>query len=199
VLGRNRRRGFTLIELAIAIALLGILMMLGVPAFSTYIQNARLRGAAENFYAGVQMARAEAVRRNTTVQIILTSEPGVDTSANTDVLTLTGPNWIVRAQRPGSVFYDFVEGKTMTEGSAEQIGGTPAVTVTGTVSSVGFNGLGAAASLAGAATFEFKNPAGGGCAAEGGPMRCLNVMVSVGGQARMCDPAVTTAGDTRKC
>ena len=199
MLGRKRRRGFTLIELMMAIALLAILLMLGVPAFSTYIQNARLRGAAENFYAGVQMARAEAVRRNTTVQIILTSDAGVDSSANTDNLTLTGPNWIIRAQRPGSMFFDFVEGKSMTEGSAEQSGGTPAVTVAGSVSSIGFSGMGAASSLAGAASFDFTNPSGGGCSADGGPMRCLRVVVSVGGQARLCDPAVTTAGDTRAC
>ena len=199
MLGGRRRRGFTLIELVMAIALLAILMMLGVPAFSTYIQNARLRSAAENFYAGVQMTRAEAVRRNTTVQIVLTSDPGVDASANTDNLTLTGPNWIIRAQRPGSFFFDFVEGKSMTEGSVEQSGGTSSVNIAGSVSSVGFNGMGAASSLAGTATFDFTNPSGGGCAADGGPMRCLRVVVSVGGQARMCDPAVTAAGDTRAC
>jgi hypothetical protein len=32
-------------------------------------------------------------------------------------------------------------------------------------------------------------------------MRCLNVVVSRGGQVKMCDPAVpvTAIGDTRKC
>ena len=63
---------------------------------------------------------------------------------------------------------------------------------------VTFNGFGAT-TLGAAATFAVANPAGGLCAAAGGPMRCLNIVVSVGGQTRMCDPAVTTAGDTRRC
>ncbi|MCC6472780.1 MAG: hypothetical protein IT514_03450, partial [Burkholderiales bacterium] len=43
------------------------------------------------------------------------------------------------------------------------------------------------------------NPSGGACAADGGPMRCLNVLVSPGGQIKMCDPAVAATGDTRRC
>ena len=43
------------------------------------------------------------------------------------------------------------------------------------------------------------NPTGGACVAASGPMRCLRIIVTPGGQARMCDPAVTDTNDSRKC
>jgi type IV fimbrial biogenesis protein FimT len=45
-----------------------------------------------------------------------------------------------------------------------------------------------------------SNPAGGTCEhVDGGSMRCLRIDISVGGEARMCDPAVADATDPRKC
>ena len=49
------------------------------------------------------------------------------------------------------------------------------------------------------ATFQVTNPMGGTCAADGGEMRCLSVVVTSAGQVRMCDPAVTASTDPRKC
>lgn len=197
MLSRRAGDGFSLIELMIGIALLALLLMLGLPGFSSYLQNAKLRSAAESFYTGVQMARAEAVRRNAQVEIVLTDDDASVINRNTAVLSATGKNWIIRALDPTTGLYDYIEGKSMLEGSGQA--STPSVQIDGSgISLVAFRGLGAT-TLAGAATFAFTNPAGGDCAALGGPMRCLNVVVSVGGQARMCDPAVSTAGDTRKC
>lgn len=188
-------RGFSLVELMIGLAIFAFLMALGVPAFSTFIQNSKLRSAAEVFHAGVQMARAEAVRRNLPVQFLLTDDLGDQSNAQTTNLSTTGRNWIIRYQDPTTLIYQYIEGKSMISGSGQT--STPAVTVTGSVSSITFNGFGST-NLASSATFAFANPTGGSCAPTG-PMRCLNVVVSVGGQARMCDPAVSATGDTRKC
>ncbi len=197
MLSRRASDGFSLIELMIGVALLALLLMLGLPAFSTYLQNAKLRAAAENFYAGAQMARAEAVRRNAQVEIVLTNDDANVGNTNDAVLSPTGKNWIIRALDPTTGQYSYIEGKSMLEGSGQA--SAPSVQIDGgLIASIAFNGFGAT-TLAGTATFAFSNPAGGDCAALGGPMRCLNVAVSVGGQARMCDPAVTAAGDTRKC
>jgi type IV fimbrial biogenesis protein FimT len=189
-------RGFSLIELMIGLAILAMLLMMGVPAFGTYIQNAKLRSTAENFYAGLQSARAEAVKRNAPVEFILTDDSGESANTQTDNLSTTGKNWIVRVQDPTTLIYTFVEGKPAAEGSGTS--GTSSVDINGTVSAVTFNGFGAT-TLGSSATFAITNPAGGLCRAAGGPMRCLSIVVSIGGQARLCDPAVTTVGDTRRC
>ncbi len=189
------RQGFSLIEMMIALVVLSILLMMGVPAYSTYIQNAKLRSAAENFYAGLQTARAEAVKRNAPVQFALTSDSGDSSSAQTTTLTTTGPNWIVRVVDATTGIFTFVEGKSAQEGSGQATGSS--VSISATTSSITFNGYGAT-TLGASTTITFTNPTGGACSPTG-PMRCLNIVVSVGGQARMCDPAVTTVGDTRTC
>lgn len=179
----------------IGLAIFAMLMAIGLPAFTTYLANAKLRSAAEVFQAGVQAARGEAVKRNASVQFILTDDSGSSSSTQTTNLSTSGRNWIIRVQDPTTLIYSFVEGKSMAEGSGQT--STPSVSIAATVSSITFNGFGAT-NLASAATFAFTNPVGGACA-PAGEMRCLSVVVSVGGQARMCDPAVTATGDTRRC
>lgn len=63
------QQGFTIVELAVVVGLLGFLLALGVPAMSDMIANARVRTAAEGVLNGMQIARAEAIRRNTPVNL----------------------------------------------------------------------------------------------------------------------------------
>jgi len=58
-----------MIELAIVIAVLGILLALGLPALTDWITNTRIRTAAEGVVNGLQLARAEAIRGNTLVDL----------------------------------------------------------------------------------------------------------------------------------
>jgi type IV fimbrial biogenesis protein FimT len=70
-----------------------------------------------------------------------------------------------------------------TEGSRNAV-------VAATQSTFIFNGLGRLTTAAD--TIAVSNPTGGACAtiaAPNGPMRCLNVVVTTGGQIRMCNPA----------
>ena len=64
MLKKAAQRGFSLVELATALTIIAILMMLGMPSFSEYINNARLGAVAQSFYAGLSQARSEAIRRN---------------------------------------------------------------------------------------------------------------------------------------
>lgn len=73
-------KGFSLIELVVAIAIMGILLALGLPALSSYTGNIKLRAAAESFLAGIQLARGEAIRLNTNVELILTNSVPVPDS-----------------------------------------------------------------------------------------------------------------------
>ena len=72
-----RTKGFSLIELVVAIAIMGVIMSLGLPALTTYSRNLKLRAAAESFMAGLQLARGEAVRLNSSVELILTNSAPV--------------------------------------------------------------------------------------------------------------------------
>lgn len=71
MLRHTEASGFTLIELMITIALLGVLLGMGVPALRDWITNTQINTAAEAINNGLQLARSEAVRRNTNVHFTL--------------------------------------------------------------------------------------------------------------------------------
>lgn len=82
-------KGFTLVELAVALVILGILLALGLPGIATYSRNIKVRAAAESFLAGVQLARGEAVRGNVATEIILTNDaPSADDGSSGDYPSL---------------------------------------------------------------------------------------------------------------
>lgn len=98
---RMRGRGFTLIELLIAIAVLAILIVLGIPSFSEWIHNTQVRNAAEGVLHGLQVARAEAVRRNGYTQFMLLNGSG-NTVEIDGINYETGRGWRVVAVTPPS-------------------------------------------------------------------------------------------------
>jgi type IV fimbrial biogenesis protein FimT len=184
--------GFTLIEVLVGMAILAIMLSLGMPAFSNYMGNARLRASASSLHAAAQLARTEAIRRNAAVELILTDDAPTVANQNTVNLSTTGQNWIVRAQDPGTVTYTLLQGKSAQEG------GNASVVVTGNTSRLTFNGLGRSAG--GAVSFAFTSMTGACADVNGvGSMRCLDVRVSAAGQARLCDPVIVAAGDSRGC
>lgn len=69
------QRAFTLTELMLIVAVLAILVTAGLPSFSDLIGRHRLRGAAEDLYAGLLLARTEAMRRNVPVTVSFRSDP----------------------------------------------------------------------------------------------------------------------------
>jgi type IV fimbrial biogenesis protein FimT len=171
-------RGFTLIEVMISITVLGIILMLGLPSFGSWLQNQQLRAASEGMLNGLQTARAEAIRRNLLVQIVV-GPPG------------TG--WSVTEAVSGAA----IQTRVKEEGSPNAV-----LTVTpNTATTVTFTSLGSvAANLDASPTaglFDISNPAGGSCQ-PAGPMRCLRVVVSGGGSLRMCDLNVSLP-DPRAC
>lgn len=66
---RAANKGFTLLELLIAMAVMAIIVSLSVPGMSTFYANQRLMGAAEQVYGHLQQARSEAVARNVTTYV----------------------------------------------------------------------------------------------------------------------------------
>jgi type IV fimbrial biogenesis protein FimT len=64
-----RRRGFTLIELAVTLALLSTLAALGLPTLSRLGDGAKLRGFSSELLSHLYVARAEAIKRNARVAL----------------------------------------------------------------------------------------------------------------------------------
>jgi type IV fimbrial biogenesis protein FimT len=197
----------SLIELMIGLAILGVLLGLGIPAFTTMLQNLQIRSAAEAVVSGLQTARNEAVRRNTSIRFQLVNSMDAECD-----LVETGPHWVVSRNDPTAKcnqaeVTSFVEPNDTSQPQflmkrfAQD--GTAAVNATAAgvaASSVIFNSVGRAA--AGSIdTVDVANPAGGNCEhnATPGKMRCMRIRVGAGGQVRMCDPKVTVTTDSRYC
>jgi len=64
------QRGVTLLELLVAVAVLGILAAIAVPYYGDYIQRQRLVGAAEAVYGQMQLAKRAAISNNKTVYFL---------------------------------------------------------------------------------------------------------------------------------
>lgn len=56
--------GFTLIEALVSIAVLVVMLSLGIPSFTRYIVDNRLKAVASQFVTDLQYARAEAAAKN---------------------------------------------------------------------------------------------------------------------------------------
>jgi type IV fimbrial biogenesis protein FimT len=173
----RQERGFNLIELMIGVALIAILMVVALPEFSTWLHNTKIRTAAESVIAGMQLARAEAVRRNVNVQFAFG----------------TGTAWTVSVPSTAE--------QIQTRSAAE--GGTGVVTIAmtpGTATRLTFNSLGRTTANADASSLitqvDVDVPTTVLPAAKS---RELRIVVGTGGNVRMCDPNVTTSGDPRSC
>lgn len=172
MLMRIKQRGVTLIELIIGIVIVGIVLALATPSYSTWVQNTRLRNGAESVLNGLQLARAEAVRRNADVQFTL----GANTSWTVGCV-------IVTATCPANI-------------QAHSAGDASSASVTMTMSAGGanpviFSNLGRLKTAA--TTWNVDNNT-----LTAINSRDLRIVVEVGGTTRMCDPNVV-APDSRAC
>jgi type IV fimbrial biogenesis protein FimT len=70
---KSRQRGLSIIEICVVLAIVAILYAQAAPSFSAWTHNAQIRTATESIQSGLQLARAEAMRRNRSVMFWLTS------------------------------------------------------------------------------------------------------------------------------
>ena len=70
MLGRTLSRGFSLIELLVAIAIMGIASTLAIPLITDLIHNARLTSTTNDIVEAVAVARSEAIRQSRDVEIV---------------------------------------------------------------------------------------------------------------------------------
>lgn len=171
----NRATGFTLVELMIAIAVLFIMALLALPNFSIWIQNTQIRTAGEGILNGLQLARAEAIRRNANIELRMDVSSG----------------WTVSVVGPPA---QVIQSRLAAEGS-----GAAAVIITpNTTTRVTFDSFGSRAATNNDGSVpieEIKIDAPQIAAADS---RELCILIRSGGNVRMCDPQVA-ATDTRTC
>lgn len=72
--GRRQGSGFTLIEMLVVVAIIGILAALAAPSMTRLLERGRLRGAAEQVASDLQLARTEAIKRNQDVKVTFSSD-----------------------------------------------------------------------------------------------------------------------------
>jgi len=67
--GKHGSTGFSLVELMIVIAIMGIFTAIAVPSFSAFIASQRINNVAIDLFTALLKARSEAVKRNTNVTL----------------------------------------------------------------------------------------------------------------------------------
>ncbi len=73
---RNRlnQAGYTLTELSIVVAVVGILTAVAVPAFSGYLRRTRVDGSRNQLIADFYYARSLAIQRRETITMVFTAD-----------------------------------------------------------------------------------------------------------------------------
>lgn len=125
----KKHSGFTLVELAVTLAVAAILVSLAAPSFRDMLANNRISGTASEFMGTVNLARGEAIKRNALITV-----------ASADGTTNWASGWTVRLSASGDTLRSH---DSLTGGQS----------LSGTVSTLQFNGRGALQG-GGAPTFD---------------------------------------------
>ena len=163
-------RGFTLLELIVAMTITGMLLMLGMPSFTTFLRNSEIRSTAESISNGLRAARSEATRLNRPVSFTLAN--GNDTSW---AINIFNPATGVLLQPPIQAYSKLEVGRSAEVGTAP----FSAVAIT-------FNGLGRIVSPSPIATPNLQQV--DVRSIIGGEARSLRIYVDDVRGIKLCDP-----------
>jgi len=198
-------RGFTMVELAVTLAVLAILLGLGVPATQRWIVASKARTAAGFYAEGLTIARQEAMRHNGASRLVLIAN---DTNGQydwrVDICLPTaelgcGPgsgvwstvNSVAGGDAVGgfrSVFRSSIglpRSSVMVTSRAPEDSDTVYFDARGWVNTALDDNL-ASLQFAPATGFESAFPTSA-------------LQISLGGTAIVCDPSITAVSDSRAC
>lgn len=186
---KHAQTGATLVELAVVLTIAAVLYTRAAPLFAAWIGNTHSRTAAESVLNGMQLARAEAIRRNRMVQFVVT-----DGATASWLVGCSNPvdNGTPGVDDPGDCL-GVIQARAALETSGQpQLETTPDAATTLTFDSLG-RVTGNVDGSPSAASVDITNPM-----IAAGDRRTLRLVVGAAGDVRMCDPALA-AGDPRGC
>lgn len=173
---RDLQRGFNLMELMMVVGLIALLMLIGMPSFQIFTQNAQTRTGAEALLAGMQLAKNEAIRRNEPVQM--------------QVLN-TSTEWqVALGINPGAP----LQSRAHEEGSANAI----VVIAPPGSDTITFNGFGRVSANSDGSPSILQITVDNASIPNVADRRPLRVVVPPGGAIKLCDPQVVLT-DPRAC
>lgn len=194
-------RGFTLIELAVTVAVIALLVVLAAPNLAAWMYNGRVRTTADLLQDGLRTAQSEAVKQNRVVEFVVTSTLPTPTAIPAAAAAGTAVNYWYAAAVPWTSGSLTSNGVTVSSNTltllASGVLSTDAsqVTITTNAPTLCFSPYGrltavsndpttgspVVCSVPTATTTYQINPV---ASARAHP---LDVTVSMGGQIRMCD------------
>jgi len=85
----KHKKGFTLVELMVTVAIVGIIASMAVPSFSKMIERNRLKEAIESLKSDLMFTRTEAIKRSANINMSIKINGsswcyGIDVDNNTD-------------------------------------------------------------------------------------------------------------------
>lgn len=98
---QNRQHGFTVVELLVAIAIVGILAAMAAPSFIGVVNTSRLASNANELLSIIQYARSEAVRSNS--RVIFCGSLIADADEEDECSAGERPYWVVIGRGEGGL------------------------------------------------------------------------------------------------
>jgi type IV fimbrial biogenesis protein FimT len=207
---KRAARGVTLIELMVALVILGLVLFVAMPGVGAWIRNTQVRNTASSMLSGLAQARNEAVRRNAPVRFSLVSLTNAALLDDTCALSGSGVSWIASVRDPaGHCSYapstnpvtDAADANNplIVASNAGGVGGRNVVVAakvadgSAAADTVTFNGFGRVVDAAPIGFINVNNDT------AGNDYRSLRIEITAGGSARLCDMALSDSTDSRYC
>ncbi len=181
-------RGFTLVELLVVMTIGAILVAAAVPSMSYFIATTRSSNATNTMVASFELARSEAIRRNTIVSVCRTLDPNATepTIACSNAAGAGyavgdwGSGWFMFEKRGVTAAGTYENGVDFILQRQQPVGaGTFRLVMAGNLAgpAVAYNRFGTAASSAGTFSIDYRDPAS---ATLTGAARCVVIAVVSG-------------------